>query len=117
MLRFVLDPAGMVVPDFDERLPGRGVWLTAERGVIEKALAGQTFARAFRRLVKPAPGLLQSLEAGMLRRCVESLGLARRAGMVVSGFEQVAEHLRTGGMPLVLVASDASRTQSRRLSG
>ncbi len=32
LIRFVLGPDGTVVPDLKERLPGRGLWLTASQG-------------------------------------------------------------------------------------
>ena len=30
MIRFVADPGGEIVPDIKRKLPGRGVWVTAE---------------------------------------------------------------------------------------
>ena len=31
LIRFVADPDGVIVPDLAQRLPGRGVWVTASR--------------------------------------------------------------------------------------
>jgi len=93
LIRFVLGPDGDVVPDIAGRLPGRGVWLTADRALAERAAAKRLFARAFRgEVVVPAdlPALLERLLAG---RLVEIVSLARKAGQAVTGFEKVRERL------------------------
>ena len=52
MIRFVLDPSGRVVPDIDGRLPGRGMWLSADRNVLNKAVRANLFARRARAPVR-----------------------------------------------------------------
>ena len=59
MIRFVVGPEGNVVPDLARRLPGRGMWLTAERASVEQAMAKKLFARAARRAVTVDPDLPQ----------------------------------------------------------
>ena len=46
MIRFVLDPDGRVVPDLKEKLPGRGLWVTADRAILAQAAAKNAFAKA-----------------------------------------------------------------------
>jgi len=58
------------------------------------------------------------LEAALVRRIGELLGLARRAGQAVAGFEKAREWLRTGRSGLILQASDGSEAERERfLSG
>jgi hypothetical protein len=58
------------------------------------------------------------LQAALVRRIGECLGLARRAGQAVAGYEKAREALRTGRYRLVLQASDGSEAErSRFLSG
>ncbi len=119
MMRFVLSPDRHVVPDFAARLPGRGMWLSARADVIETARARGQLTRAFARAAKGpvvvAPDLLAVLEAGLIRRVVETLGLARRAGQAVAGFAKAREALLAGRAGLVLQASDGSVDERRRL--
>jgi len=37
MIRFVVGPESEIVPDVLGKLPGRGIWITAERAALEKA--------------------------------------------------------------------------------
>jgi predicted RNA-binding protein YlxR (DUF448 family) len=114
MVRFVLAPDGTVVPDVDERLPGRGLWITAERSALTEAVRRNLFAKAAATAARPPADLAERVEAAVRRRCLDLLGLARRAGCVVAGFEQVEAALEAGGVGLVLTARDAA-SQARKL--
>jgi uncharacterized protein len=118
-LRFVLDPEGRVRPDIDARLPGRGMWLSADRNVLNKALAKNLFARAARATARVDPDLPGEVERLLVRRALDTLGLARRAGQVAMGFEQVREALRKAAVAVLLSASDGAadgREKLRRLA-
>jgi predicted RNA-binding protein YlxR (DUF448 family) len=117
LVRFVVGPGGEVVPDIGARLPGRGLWLKADRGAISGAVAKGLFAKAARRGVKVAPDLADQVEAMLVRRCLDIVGLARRAGELVAGFDQVAEMLRLGRAAVLLTARDGSPEGRRKLLG
>jgi hypothetical protein len=143
MIRFVVGPGRQVVPDLAARLPGRGIWLSASSNVInsghaqeerpEDKLEGgrqnrqgdgnqrhlaRAFARAARGPVVVPSDLSVLLQTALSRRIGECLGLARRAGQAVAGYEKAREALRTGRCKLVLQASDGSEAErSRFLSG
>lgn len=123
MIRFVVSPDGEVVPDIDGSLPGRGLWLGAERALVERAVAKKLFAKAARRAVRVDAELLPRLTALLERRCLDLIGLARRAGQAVAGFEKVREALQSGrvgrtGVPaLLLAASDGAADGRSKLRG
>ncbi|HLY46773.1 MAG TPA: RNA-binding protein [Stellaceae bacterium] len=108
LLRFVVGPDGQIVPDVAARLPGRGLWLTPRRDIVERAVAKRLFARAARRSVSAPAELADRVEGLLARRCCDSLGLARRAGLAVAGFERVREAVRRGGSGLLLCALDGA---------
>lgn len=97
MVRFVIDPDGRPVPDLEEKLPGRGIWLSAERDVIDTACAKNLFARRARRQVDIDAEMPCHLERLLARRCIRWLELARRAGQAVGGFDEVRRALRGDG--------------------
>ncbi len=117
MLRFVVGPDRKVVFDAAGRLPGRGIWLSARRDVIEAACARGAFARAAAGPVVIPPGLVVAVEAALRRRIVEQLGLARRAGQAVAGFAKAREWLECGRAALVVEAADGSADERRRFLG
>ncbi len=113
LVRFVLAPDGRLVPDLSGRLPGRGLWLSADRKVLLAPRTRRSLARAGAREVD-LEALRGELERLLERRCLELLGLARRAGQVVAGFEKVRERLARHEVAVLLVARDASANARRR---
>jgi uncharacterized protein len=119
LIRFVLDPEHRVVPDLDERLPGRGMWLSADRDVVNRAVAGKLFARTARAPATAEADLADKVERLLARRALECVGLARRAGQVVAGFEQVRAWLRASQAAVLIAAADGAadgRAKLRRLA-
>lgn len=108
LLRFVVAPDGAVVPDLGATLPGRGIWVTADRASVEAAVAGKLFAKAARRQVFVDPRLVDHIETQLVRRCLDLIGLARRGGAAVAGFEKVRAFLSKGQAGLLLAASDGA---------
>jgi len=116
LLRFVVAPAGQLVPDLQQRLPGRGLYLTPDRAAIDTAVKKRVFARAARRPVEVPDQLADRLEALIAERAIELIGLARRAGQAVVGYDQVAAWLKTGRAGLLLQASDGAAAGRARLA-
>lgn len=108
LLRFVVGPDGRVVPDVAGRLPGRGLWLSPSPNAVKTAGAKAAFARAARRAVSVPDDLDRQVEDLLARRLVDGLGLARRAGEAVAGFEKVRAFLRRGPVRVLFTAADAT---------
>lgn len=117
MLRFVVSPDNVIVPDLAARLPGRGLWLSASRDVIDTARTKGAFARASRRKVTVPSDLVAIIETALTRRVGEHLGFARRAGQAVCGFVRARELIGSGRCGLVVQARDGSPEERRRLVG
>ncbi len=107
MIRFVVGPEGDVVPDLARHLPGRGMWLKAERALVEQAVAKRLFAKAARRAVKAADDLPERVERLLLERALVDLARARRAGRAVAGFVRVEQMIGQKRAGLLLVAEEA----------
>jgi predicted RNA-binding protein YlxR (DUF448 family) len=107
MIRFVVGPDGDVVPDLARRLPARGMWVTAERAIVEQAVAKKAFARAARAAVKAPADLPERVESLLLQRTLEDLARARRAGRAISGFVKVEQMIGRHRTGLLVVAEEA----------
>jgi predicted RNA-binding protein YlxR (DUF448 family)/ribosomal protein L30E len=115
MIRFVLGPDGVVVPDLAARLPGRGMWLSAKAAVLEEARAKRLFARAAKAEARVPEGLGAVIVAGLEGRVASTLGLARRAGQAVCGFVKAREWVAGGRAGLVVTARDGAADGRRKL--
>jgi uncharacterized protein len=109
LIRFVVGPDFTVVPDLEERLPGRGLWLSADRSVVNTAAGKRFFAKAARQKVDVPGDLADRVEVLLAGRVMNLIGLARRAGNVISGYEKVRAFQKEGRKGVLLAASDGAR--------
>lgn len=115
MIRFVLSPDGQVTPDLAARLPGRGAWVAASREAIELAVKKGAFNRAFKSQVKVASEIASQTENLLAKRILDQLGLAKRSGDLILGFEQVREAVREARPGCLIEASDGSEDQRQKV--
>ena len=115
MLRFVLDPAGEVVADLRHKLPGRGVWVTANAVHVATAERKRLFGRAFKAQVTVTPGLADRVAGQLRSSALGALSLARKAGELVLGFAKVEAAIATGRVLALVEASDGGLDGTEKL--
>lgn len=117
MVRFVEAPDHAIVPDLAERLPGRGMWVTSSREALTGALRRKLFVRAVRHEVRADLSLVDTVERQLVARAADLLAMARRAGLALSGFDQVRAAIRDGSAAVIVTASDAAADGVRKIAG
>jgi len=115
LVRFVIAPDGTVVPDLKHRLPGRGVWVTATADAVDAAERRKLFARGFNEPVQVTPGLAERTEERIVAGLIGALGMARKAGAVVTGFSKVDAAIASGAAIAIIHAREASEDGVRKL--
>ena len=115
LIRFVAGPGGVVTPDLARKLPGRGLWVAANRSSVETAAKKGLFSRAAKTKLVTGPDLADQVDTLLARRVLEGLGLAKRAGDLISGFEKVAAALEAGRAAWLVEASDGAPEGRRKV--
>lgn len=115
LIRFVVGPDGMTVPDLKSKLPGRGVWVTATQEALAEAIKRKAFPRGFKRDVRVPPDLVGRTESLLERSVLDALAIAGKAGLVVTGFTSVEKALARNKVVAVLHAADGAAEGSRKL--
>lgn len=108
LIRFVAGPGDRIYIDINRKLPGRGVWITADRASVIAAVKSQAFARSLKRKVNVSPDLAEETEGLLRKRVLETLSLANKAGLVVTGFDKVSDVIERGQVFVLLHGSDAA---------
>ncbi len=116
LIRFVEGPHGVIVPDLGRKLPGRGVWVSAQRAAIERARKQGLFARALKKKVQVVDDLCDQIETLLMRRVLSSLGLARKAGDLVTGFEKTQSAILADRAAFIIEALDGAVDGRRKLA-
>lgn len=115
LIRFVAGPDGAVVPDLAAKLPGRGMWVAADRASVETAAKKGLFARSARAKLTASADLADLVETLLRRRLLDGLGLAKRSGELISGFEKVASALGAGKAAWLIEAADGASDGRRKI--
>ena len=115
LIRFVVAPDGAVVPDVARKLPGRGVWVTADKANVAAAVKTNAFAKSLKRPVAATPDLSQAVDVLFEKRVLEALSLANKAGLVATGFDKVEKVLDGGRAAALVHGSDAAADGRNRL--
>lgn len=115
LVRFVAGPDGVVTPDLARKLPGRGIWVAADRDSVETAVKKNLFSRSAKAKLTASADLADQVEALLRRRLLDGLGLARRGGDIISGFEKVLASIRGGRAAWLVEASDGAANGRRKL--
>lgn len=115
LIRFVVGPDDYIVPDVAGKLPGRGIWVRADRAALEKAVQKRLFARGAKQSVKLSGELLEQVETLLLRQVVNLISLARKGGDAITGFEKVKDGVVTGSVAVLLQARDGSEGQKGKI--
>lgn len=115
LIRFCVSPERIVIPDLAGKLPGRGLWVTADKDLVAAACGKGLFAKAAHAKVtcpEDMDGLIKSL---FVKRLQSLLGLARKAGLAVAGFEKAAEALKKKQAVCLLEAVDGAADGREKL--
>ena len=116
LIRFVIGPDTQIVPDVLGKLPGRGIWVVADRDALTKAMKKGLFARAAKQPVTVPDTLVAEVETQLVRRVVDLISLARKSGEAVTGYEKVKDWLSKEYAEVLIQATDGSGRGKTKLS-
>lgn len=115
IIRFVMGPGAIVVPDIGRKLPGRGVWVTARADRVAEAVKRQAFSRGFKTKVVASESLAAEIEALLTKDCLQALSMANKAGLVITGFAKVEQAIASRTVVGLIHAADCGADGMRKL--
>lgn len=115
LIRFALSPDGVLAPDVDGKAPGRGVWISLSFAAVEEATRKKVFARSLKTQIKVPDDLAFLTKTRLEQRLTGTLGLARKAGALITGAAKVSALVENGGAAALITASDAAPDSRRKM--
>lgn len=116
LIRFVVGPEDTIYPDISGKLPGRGIYVAADRDALETAVKKKLFARGAKQQVKVPDDLVDEVERQLARRVVDLIAMSRKAGSAVAGYEKVKAWLQSEEALVLIQAFDGSGRGKSKLS-
>lgn len=115
LIRFAVSPDDVLAPDVDGKAPGRGVWITLSFAAVEEAAKKKVFAKSLKSAVEVPPGLALLVKTRLEQRLTGALGLARKAGALITGAAKVSSLVENGGAGVLITARDAAADSRRKM--
>ena len=116
LLRFALLKDGRLVPDFNKKLEGRGIYISNSLRLLQGLTVKSPLNKILHTNVVIDADLPQMVEKILYHRGLEAINLARKAGDLVLGFEQVKEVLKKGKVAFVIEAKDAGDDGQQKMT-
>ena len=115
LLRFVKTPDNRLVPDFNNKLEGRGLYVSISRKALKTAIEKNLFIKSLHMHLKIEENFLSMVEQLLYKRGLDSINLARKAGALVTGFEKVKEKILKNKVAFLIEAQDAGQDGAQKL--
>jgi uncharacterized protein len=117
LIRFVVGPDDVLVPDTDAIAEGRGVWITLGEKAVAEAVNRKAFAKSLKSAVTVPDDLPALTRLRLTQRFLASLSMARKAGQILTGSTKVKAALEAGTVTALLTATDAAEDGRKKLLG
>lgn len=115
LLRFV-ELNNELLPDFNKKLPAKGMYITNNKLALEKALEKKLFHKVSRHCLKIADDFMETVETLIKQKALESLNLARKSGVLVTGFEKVKEVIKKNNVEFIIQATNAGHDGQEKMA-
>ncbi len=115
LIRFVVGPDDVLVPDTDEKAEGRGVWISLGSSYVAEAVKKKAFAKSLKANVTVADDLPALTRLRLEQRFVNSLQMAKKAGQLLTGAMKVKAALETGEAIALITATDAAEDGRKKM--
>ena len=115
LLRFV-ELNNELLPDFNKKLPGKGMYVTANRLFLEKAIEKKIFNKVSKHNLKVSENFIDIVEKLLKQKALDSINIARKSGALLTGFEKVKEAIKKNNVEFLIQAIDAGHDGKEKMA-
>lgn len=115
LLRFVKTPDSCLIPDFNGKLEGRGLYVSNSRTLLKEALKKNLFVKSIHLFLKIPTDFEAQIEHLLFQKGLDSINLARKAGALVTGFEKVKSNIKKNKVAFIIEATDAALDGTKKI--
>lgn len=107
LLRFV-DIDNVLLPDFNKKLPGKGMYITNNRFSLVKAVEKKLFQKVSHHNLKIDADFVEMVEQLLKQKALDSINMARKSGILITGYEKVREAIKKNNIEFLIEATDGA---------
>ena len=115
LLRFV-ELKNELLPDFNKKLPARGMYVTANRLSLTTAIEKKLFHKVSRHNLRISENFMENVENLLKQKALDSLNIARKSGALLAGFEKIKEAIKKDKVSFIVEATDAGHDGKEKVA-
>lgn len=117
LLRFVVLSDGQMLPDFNKKIGGKGIYLSNSKTLLTGlTLKKNPLNKILHTNVIIDSELPNMVERILSKKCLDAVNLARKAGDLILGFEKVKDIIAKGKAAFVIEATDAGEHGMQKIA-
>lgn len=116
LLRFAVTDDNQLIPDFNKKIPGRGLYVSNSRQILQKAITQNLFIKSAKRQLNIPEDFLALVENLLYKRGLNAINLARKAGALVTGFEKVKDKVLKNKAAFLIEANNAGQDGREKIA-
>ncbi len=116
LLRFVVLDDGRLIPDFNKKLGGRGVYISNSKSLLKGLIVKNSLNKMFHKKIIVDDSLPSLVEQLLAKKALDAMNLARKAGDLILGFEKVKDIIAKGKAAFVIEAQDAGEDGKQKIA-
>lgn len=116
LLRFTLLKDGNLIPDFNKKLGGKGIYFSNSKNMLETMVKTAKLGKILHKPIKVDPNIPFIVEQLLAAKGLEALNLARKSGNLVLGFEKIKEKILKNKVAFVVESTNAGTDGKQKMS-
>ena len=106
-IKICLSPDNTLIPDLCDKLPGKSVWIPADKSIIIDTLRNEKLETYFGVSKKFSPDLVSLIEMRLRKRVLSTISMTKKSGVLCIGLAAIKKQLLQKRHCLILVAKGA----------
>ena len=106
-IKICLSPDNKLIPDLCEKLPGKSVWLPADKGLIVDILKKEDLKTYFGVSKIFSPDLVPIIEMVLKKKIMSSISMTKKSGVLAIGLDAIKTQIVQKKHCLIIVAMGA----------
>ena len=112
-IKICLSPDNILIPDLCDKLPGKSVWIPADKSIIIDTLRNENLETYFGVSKSFSPDLVSLIEMALRKRILSSISMTKKSGVLAIGLDAIKTQLIQKRHCLILVAMGAKSVADR----
>ena len=115
LLRFVVNKDGIVYFDQNQKLPGRGLYVTPSLDALKTAIQKKQFSKSAKRQVQVADDLMDQVASTLRQHVLSYISMTKRASVLIASLTNLEKYIKNNKIACYITSSSQDSDGYRKM--